>query len=275
MLMNRNFLEMKANGEKIVMVTAYDYPSAKQAEEAETDMILVGDSLGMVVLGYNSTTEVTIEDMTHHAKAVRRGAPNTYMVVDMPFMSYYGSVDTSIENARKVFQKSNAQALKLEGASKEILELVRRLTDGGIPVVGHIGLTPQTYNVLGGYRLQGNDPDGSNELLRQAKALEASGAQALVLEVIPKELAKIITDELSIPVIGIGAGMDCDGQVLVYHDILQYGIERLPKFVKTYANFNEIGVQGIKAYVSDVKNKSFPTEPYTYKINHLDDLPKT
>ncbi len=275
MLMNRDFLKMKANNEKIVMVTAYDYPSAKQAEEAKTDMILVGDSLGMVVLGYNSTTEVTIDDMTHHAKAVRRGAPNTYMVVDMPFMSYYGSIDVSIENARNVFQKSNAQALKLEGASKEILELIRRLTDGGIPIVGHIGLTPQTHNVLGGYRLQGNDSDGSNELLKQAKSLEASGAQALVLECIPKELAKIITEALSIPVIGIGAGIDCDGQVLVYHDILQYGVNRLPKFVKTYADFNEVGVTGIKAYVSDVRNKSFPTEPYTYKIKNIDDLPKT
>ncbi len=274
MLMNRDFLKMKANDEKMVMVTAYDYPSAKQAEEAEVDMILVGDSLGMVVLGYDSTTEVTIDDMTHHAKAVRRGAPNTYMIVDMPFMSYHGSIDNSVENARKVFQTSNAQALKLEGASKENLELTRRLTDGGIPIVGHIGLTPQTFNVLGGYRLQGNDADTSNQLLEQAKLLEENGAQALVLECIPKELATIITNELTIPVIGIGAGLDCDGQVLVYHDILQYGVDRLPKFVKTYADFNELGVTGIKDYVSDVRNKTFPTEPYTYKMKNIDDLPK-
>lgn len=275
MLMNRDFLKKKANDEKIVMVTAYDYPSAKQAEEADTDMILVGDSLGMVVLGYDSTTEVTIDDMTHHAKAVRRGAPETFMVVDMPFMSYHGSIDQSVENARNVFQKSNAQALKLEGASRELLELTRRLTDGGIPIVGHIGLTPQTFNVLGGYRLQGNDADASNQLLEQAKLLEENGAQALVLECIPKELATIITKELTIPVIGIGAGIDCDGQVLVYHDILQYGVDRLPKFVKTYADFNNVGVTGIKAYVSDVRNKSFPTEPYTYKMKNIEDLPKT
>lgn len=274
MLMNRDFLKMKANDEKIVMVTAYDYPSAKQAENAGVDMLLVGDSLGMVVLGYDSTTEVTINDMTHHAKAVRRGAPDTYMVVDMPFMSYHGSIDQSIENARNVFQQSNAQALKLEGASEEILELVRRLTDGGIPIVGHIGLTPQTFNVLGGYRLQGNDSEASNDLVKQAKALENNGAQALVLECIPKELAKIITDNLTIPVIGIGAGLDCNGQVLVYHDILQYGVDRLPKFVKTYADFNETGVKGVEAYVNDVRNKSFPSDPYTYQMKNIKDLPK-
>ncbi|HLR60192.1 MAG TPA: 3-methyl-2-oxobutanoate hydroxymethyltransferase [Pseudogracilibacillus sp.] len=274
MLMNRDFLKMKKNDDKVVMLTSYDYPSAKQAEEADVDMILVGDSLGMVVLGYDSTTEVTINDMIHHAKAVRRGAPNTYMVVDMPFMSYHGSIDQSVDNARKVFQKSNAQALKLEGASREILELTRRLTDGGIPIVGHIGLTPQTFNVLGGYRLQGNDAETSNKLVEQAKLYEENGAQALVLECIPKELSEIITNELSIPVIGIGAGLDCDGQVLVYHDILQYGVDRLPKFVKTYADFNKEGLNGIKSYVQDVRNKTFPTEPYTYKMKNIEDLPK-
>lgn len=274
MLMNRDFLKMKANNEKIVMITSYDFPSAKQAEKSGVDMILVGDSLGMVVLGYDSTTEVTIDDMTHHAKAVRRGAPNTYMVVDMPFMTYHGSIDRSVENAREIFQKSNAQALKLEGASKEILELTRRLTDGGIPIVGHIGLTPQTFNVLGGYRIQGNDSDTSHELLKQAKLLEENGAQALVLECIPKELAKIITNELNIPIIGIGAGIDCDGQVLVYHDLLQYGVNRLPKFVKSYADFNEVGVTGIESYVSEVRNKDFPTESFTYQMKKIEDLPK-
>lgn len=274
MLMNRDFLKMKKNDDKIVMLTSYDYPSAKQAEEADVDMILVGDSLGMVVLGYDSTTEVTLNDMIHHAKAVRRGASNTYMVVDMPFMSYHGSIDQSVDNARKIFQKSNAQALKLEGASKEILELTRRLTDGGIPIVGHIGLTPQTFNVLGGYRLQGNDAETSNKLVDQAKLYEENGAQALVLECIPKELSEIITNELTIPVIGIGAGLDCDGQVLVYHDILQYGVDRLPKFVKTYADFNKEGLSGIKNYIQDVRNKTFPKEPYTYKMKNIEDLPK-
>ena len=273
MLRNLDFLKMKALNDKITMVTAYDYPSAKQAESAGADMILVGDSLGMVVLGYESTTAVTVEDMVHHAKAARRGAKNTFLVVDMPFMSYHGAIDASIITAKEMFQKTDAQALKVEGASKETLELTRRLTEGGIPIVGHIGLTPQTFNILGGYRLQGNNKNDSNQLLDQAKLLESAGAQAIVLECIPKELAKIISESISIPTIGIGAGINCDGQVLVYHDLLQYGVERLPKFVKTYADFNTIGVDGIKAYIDEVKQKVFPSDEYTYTMKNIDDLP--
>lgn len=269
-----NFQKMKENKEKITMITAYDYPSAKQAERAGIDTILVGDSLGMTVLGYSSTTQVTLDDMIHHAKAVKRGAPNTFMVVDMPFMSYHSSLEQSIKNAVKLFQETDAQALKIEGASKEILELVRRLTDGGIPVVGHLGLTPQTVNVLGGYRVQGNDEEKSKELLADAKNLEAMGAVMVVYECIPKELTEIFAPELAIPTIGIGAGVNADGQVLVYHDLLQYGSDRLPKFVKHYADFNVAGEEAIKQYVDDVKQSRFPAEQHTYAIKDKAFLPE-
>lgn len=265
---------MKDNQEKIAMITAYDYPSAKQAEAAEADVILVGDSLGMTVLGYSSTTQVTVSDMSHHAKAVKRGAPNTFIVVDMPFMSYHGSIEQSIQNAVTLFQESDTHAVKVEGASDEILELVRRLTDGGIPVVGHLGLTPQSVNVLGGYRVQGNDENAGKQLLDDAKRLEAAGAVMIVFECIPKELTEIISPALRIPTIGIGAGVSADGQVLVYHDLLQYGSDRLPKFVKHYADFNVAGVEAIKQYVADVKEMQFPAEIHTYKIKDKAFLPK-
>ena len=274
MLTVRNFQQMKENNDKITMLTAYDYPSAKQAEEAEVDTILVGDSLGMTVLGYPSTTQVTLNDMSHHAQAVKRGAPNTFIVVDMPFMSYHGSIEQSIQNAVTLFQESDANALKIEGASEEILELVRRLTDGGIPVVGHLGLTPQSVNVLGGYRVQGNDEAASNKLLEDAKKLEAAGAVMIVFECIPKELTEIITSALYIPTIGIGAGLQADGQVLVYHDILQYGVDRLPKFVQHYADFNKAGVDAIKQFVHDVKQASFPEDKHSYTIKDEAFLPK-
>src|SRR5699024_5920277 len=245
------------------MVTAYDYPSAKQVAKAEADVILVGDSLGMVVLGYTSTTEVTLNDMIHHAKAVRRGAPNTFVVVDMPFMSYHASLEQSIENTLNVFQKTNAQAIKLEGASKDILTLTEKLTDGGIPIVGHLGLTPQLVNGIGGYKVQGNNEQASKQLLHDAKQLEKSGAIAVVLECIPKELGELLTSELTIPTIGIGAGANCDGQVLVYHDILQYGVDAFPKFVKHYSDFDSSGINAIKNYVNDVKKGKFPQLEHT------------
>lgn len=269
-----DFAKMKQTKEKITMITAYDYPSAKQAEDAKVDCILVGDSLGMVVLGYQSTTQVTLDDMIHHSKAVRRGAKNTFVVVDMPFMSYHASLEHSVINATKLFQESDAQALKIEGASEETLTLTKRLTNGGIPVIGHLGLTPQTVNVLGGYRVQGKDEAASKKLLEDAKQLEASGAAAIVLECIPKELGKLVTETINIPTIGIGAGADCDGQVLVYHDLLQYGVEQLPKFVKTYANLNLYGTQAVANYVEDVKSSQFPLEEHTYKIKNLEILPK-
>lgn len=269
-----DFQQMKSDGEKIAMITAYDFPSAQQAEEAEADVILVGDSLGMVVLGYDSTTNVTLADMVHHGKAVRRGAKDTFVVVDMPFMSYHASLEKAIENATVLFQDTNAQAIKIEGASEETLTLTKRLTEGGIPVVGHLGLTPQTVNVLGGYRVQAKDKATSQKLLDDAKQLEVAGACMIVLECIPKELGEIVTQSLSIPTIGIGAGANCDGQVLVYHDLLKYGAHQLPKFVKTYTNFHEYGVEAIKKYVSDVKKHHFPLEEHSYKFANKELLPK-
>ncbi|WP_405101851.1 3-methyl-2-oxobutanoate hydroxymethyltransferase [Oceanobacillus sp. FSL H7-0719] len=261
-----DFLKMKQENEKITMLTSYDYPSAKQAEEAEVDMILVGDSLGNVVLGYDSTVQVKVDDMIHHGKAVRRGAKNTFVVVDMPFMSYHVSLEESMKNAYRIFQETNAQAVKIEGGSQENLQLIKRLANAGIPVVAHLGLTPQTFNVLGGYKVQGKDKASADKLILESKQVAASGAIALVLECVPKELAELITKTIDIPTIGIGAGLHCDGQVLVYHDVLKYGVDRLPKFVKPYGDFNEIGVKAIKEYVSEVKNQSFPTEEYSFLL---------
>lgn len=274
-MLNRNdFQRMKQEQEKITMVTAYDYPAAKMAEEAGTDTVLVGDSLGNVVLGYSTTVKVTMDDMIHHAKAVKRGAPNTFMVVDMPFMSYHVSLEESLKNAQKLFQETDAQALKIEGATEEIFSLTEKLTNAGIPVVAHLGLTPQSVHVLGGYRVQGNNHEDAEQLLQDAKVLEEHGAIMLVLECVPAELAKIISESLTIPTIGIGAGVDCNGQVLVYHDILQYGVDRLPKFVKTYGNFNENGATALKSYVTDVKEKKFPLKEHSYFMKDPADLPK-
>lgn len=265
--------KMKEAEDKITMVTAYDYPSAKMAEQAHVDTILVGDSLGMVVLGYSSTVQVTMDDMIHHAKAVRRGAKDTFMVVDMPFMSYHISLEDALRNAKRLFQETDAQALKIEGADEDILTLTEKLTQAGIPVVAHIGLTPQTVNVLGGYKVQGKDQESAKKLLKDALALEKHGAIAVVLECVPKALSKLITETLTIPTIGIGAGVHCDGQVLVYHDILKYGVDRLPSFVKTYTDFNQAGHEAITAYVTDVKQQTFPTDEYSFHMNE-DLLPK-
>ncbi|GGM23024.1 3-methyl-2-oxobutanoate hydroxymethyltransferase [Paraliobacillus quinghaiensis] len=264
---NKTFIKMKQENEKITMITAYDYPSAKLSEQANVDMILVGDSLGMVVLGYSSTIQVTIEDMIHHGKAVTRGAQDTFVVVDMPFMSYHISLEDALRNAKRIYQETGAQALKVEGSSPEIRNLITHLTNAGIPVVAHIGLTPQSVNVLGGYRVQGKDQAGATKIIEDAKAIEKSGAIAIVLECVPKELANVVTDQLNIPTIGIGAGVACDGQVLVYHDLIQYGVDRLAKFVKTYDNSNERITSAIKKYVEEVKDASFPEEKHSYTID--------
>ncbi|MDV2580808.1 3-methyl-2-oxobutanoate hydroxymethyltransferase [Alkalibacillus haloalkaliphilus] len=258
--------QKKQAGERIAMITAYDYPSAKTSEQAEVDMILVGDSLGMVVLGYSSTIPVTVDDMIHHGKAVRRGAPNTFTVVDMPFMSFNISIEQTLAHAKRMFQEIEPSALKLEGG-REVAETVRKLTEAGIPVVAHIGLTPQTVNVLGGYKVQGKSEEDARQLLEDAKIMQDSGAVALVLECVPASLAKMITEQLDIPTIGIGAGASCDGQVLVYHDLLEYGVDRLAKFVKPYANVNELAVEGISNYVQEVKQLQFPKEEHTYSMN--------
>lgn len=260
-----DFLKMKKNKEKIVMITAYDYPSAKQSEEAGVDIILVGDSLGMVVLGYDSTIPVTMDEMIHHAKAVRRGAKNTFIVVDMPFMSYHLSIRDTLMNAARIMQEAGANAVKIEGADG-VLEHIRALTGAGVPVVAHLGLTPQSVGVLGGYKVQGKDASAARKLIEDAKKCEEAGAFMVVLECVPRQLAAEITKIVNIPTIGIGAGVETDGQVLVYHDVLTYGVDRVPKFVKSFANIDVEAMKGLKAYVEEVKAGTFPEEAYTYTM---------
>ncbi|HEK9102184.1 3-methyl-2-oxobutanoate hydroxymethyltransferase [Bacillus pfraonensis] len=260
-----DFLKMKEKGEPITMLTAYDYPSAKLAEEAEVDMILVGDSLGMVVLGYDSTVPVTVEDMIHHTKAVRRGAKETFVVTDMPFMSYHVSLSETMHNARRIVQESGAHAVKVEGAG-EVVSIIHYLTNAGIPVVAHLGLTPQSVGVLGGYKVQGKDAESAKKLLEDAKKCEEAGAIAIVLECVPMQLAKMVSDELTVPTIGIGAGKDVDGQVLVYHDLISYGVSRVPKFVKQYTSVQEEIVRAIAQYVAEVKTGRFPEEQHSFTM---------
>ncbi|MDM5192890.1 3-methyl-2-oxobutanoate hydroxymethyltransferase [Bacillus hominis] len=260
-----DFLKMKEQGEPITMLTAYDYPSAKLAEEAKVDMILVGDSLGMVVLGYDSTVPVTVEDMIHHTKAVRRGAKETFIVTDMPFMSYHVSLQDTMVNARRIVQESGAHALKVEGAG-EVISTIHYLTNAGIPVVAHLGLTPQSVGVLGGYKVQGKDAESAKKLIEDAKKCEEAGAIALVLECVPMQLAELISEQLTIPTIGIGAGKKVDGQVLVYHDLISYGVNRVPKFVKQYTSVQEEIVRGISQYVTEVKTGQFPEEKHSFTM---------
>lgn len=259
------FLKMKQKKEPIVMLTAYDYPSAKLAEEAGVDMILVGDSLGMVVLGYDSTIPVTVDDMIHHTKAVKRGAKDTYIVTDMPFMSYHVSRSDALKNAARIIQESGAHAVKIEG-SNDVIYTISALTEAGIPVVAHLGLTPQAVGVLGGYKVQGKDAESARQLIEDAKKVEKAGAIALVLECVPKQLGEEVTNSISIPTIGIGAGNGTDGQVLVFHDVVSYGVDRVPKFVKQYASVNEPIKQGIQDYITEVKAKSFPDEKHSYTM---------
>lgn len=261
-----DFLQMKETQEKITMLTAYDYPSARNAEKVDVDMILVGDSLGMVVLGYDSTIPVTIADMIHHTKAARRGAPDTFIVTDMPFLSYHGSVAETIQNARQIIQETGANALKLEGAG-DVFTKIAHLSAGGVAVVAHLGLTPQTVGLTGSYKVQAKSKEAAQDLLRQAKEAEAAGAIALVLEAIPRQLAKEVTAAISIPTIGIGAGVDTDGQVLVYHDVIQYGTDRVAKFVKTYADVDAMIDTALSSYVSDVRSGSFPALEHTFTMS--------
>lgn len=260
-----DFLKMKERNEKIAMLTAYDYPSAKQAEEAGVDVILVGDSLGMVVLGYESTIPVTLDDMIHHAKAVKRGAKDTFIVVDMPFLTYHLSVKDTLANAGRLIQETGAHAVKVEGAD-EVIEKMAALTKAGIPVCAHLGLTPQSVGVLGGYKVQGKEMESAKKLLEDAKKCEEAGAFAIVLECIPKQLGAEVASSLSIPVIGIGAGKEVDGQVLVYHDLLGYGVNRVPKFVKKYHDINPLAVESIQFYVNEVKNRQFPEEQHSFTM---------
>lgn len=260
-----DFVKMKNNGEKIAMLTAYDFPAAKQAEKAGVDMILVGDSLGMVVLGYDSTIPVTMSDMIHHAKAVKRGAANTFIVVDMPFMSYHLSTKDTLINACQLIQETGAQAVKVEGGD-EVIDQIEALTKAGIPVVAHLGLTPQSVAVLGGYKVQGKNAAAALKLLEDAKKCETAGAFAIVLECVPQQLAKEVASALNIPTIGIGAGPHADGQVLVYHDVLTYGVDRVPKFVKRYLNSEEMMEEGLRAYVKEVKGGLFPEAQHSFNM---------
>lgn len=260
-----DFEKMKQAGEKISMLTAYDYPSAKLVEQAGVDTILVGDSLGMVVLGYDSTVPVTMEEMLHHTKAVRRGATQTFVIADLPFMSYV-TLDLALMNAGRFIKEAGADAVKLEGGLN-VVPIVEGLTRAGIPVVAHIGLTPQTANQLGGFKVQGRDLDSAIQLVNDSLALEQAGAFLIVLEAIPRQVAAQITNRLKIPTIGIGAGVDCDGQVLVYHDILGLFERFKPKFVKQFAQLGQEVVRAIHLYHEEVKSSLFPVEEHTFGLS--------
>lgn len=260
-----DFNKMKQEGEKIVMLTAYDYPSGKLAEEAGVDVILVGDSLGMVVLGYNSTVAVTVEDMIHHGKATRRGAPDTFLIVDMPFGTYQGNYDRTLQQAVRVLQETGADALKLEGAG-EVIAVTQELTNTGIPIVAHLGLLPQHAGVVGGYKVQGKTAAAAEQLLADAVASEGAGACMIVLECIPYQLAEKVSQAVSIPVIGIGAGAKTDGQVLVYHDVIQYGSHRIPKFVEKFADAGSLIQKGLEDYVEAVKKGVFPAAEHRFTM---------
>ena len=259
--------QMKQNGEPITMVTAYDYAMAKNVCEAGIEMILVGDSLGNVVLGYNSTVPVTMDEMIHHTKAVMRGAQGALVVGDMPFMSYQASVVDGMYNAARFLKETGCAAVKLEGGS-EVCELVHKLTQAGIPVVGHIGLTPQSVNQLGGFKVQGKSAEAAQKLLDDARSLEQAGAFSIVLECVPELLAKKVTESLpTAATIGIGAGKYCDGQVLVCNDLLGFTDGFCPKFVKRYADVHGEIVNAVKGYITDVKARSFPAAEHTFKID--------
>ena len=259
------FKSAKENGEKLTMLTAYDYSTAKLIDEAGVDSILVGDSLGMVMLGYEDTVSVTMDDMIHHTKAVTRGAKNALVVADMPFMSYQTSVYDAVVNAGRLLKEGRAQAVKLEGG-QEFCEHISAIVKASIPVVAHIGMTPQSINAYGGFKVQGKSAEAANKIIEDAKAVEKAGAFAVVLECVPAKLAEIISNTVSIPTIGIGAGAGCDGQVLVYQDMLGMYSDFTPKFVKKYCSLGETMTAAFKGYIDDVKNGSFPEEKHTFTI---------
>lgn len=260
------FKESKKNGEKLTMLTAYDYTTAKLLDESGIDSILVGDSLGMVVLGYDDTLSVTMEDMIHHSAAVARGAKNALIVTDMPFMSYQTSVYDAVVNAGRLVKEGQAQAVKLEGGI-EFCEHIKAIVKASIPVCAHIGLTPQSINAFGGFKVQGKGKQEAQRLLDEARAVEEAGAFAVVLECVPAKLAKKISESISIPTIGIGAGAGCDGQVLVYQDMLAMYSDFKPKFVKQYAQIGSVMKDAFRQYIDEVKSGAFPSEEHTFKID--------
>ncbi len=260
-----DFKELKRQGKKIRMVTAYDYPTAVIIEKTDIEMILVGDSLGMVVLGYDGTVPVTVEDIIHHAKPVVKGAPNTHIVADMPFMSYQVSIEDAIRNAGRLIKESGADSVKLEGGL-DYAPTVKAIVKAGIPVMGHIGLTPQTAGSLGGFKVQGKDAKAAQDLIDSAIALEDAGAFAIVLECIPAPLAKIISQKLTIPTIGIGAGVYCDGQVLVTQDMLGLFDRFVPKFVKQYAQIGQLELEAFNKYAEEVALGVFPDDAHSFSM---------
>lgn len=260
-----SFQNAKSKGEKISMLTAYDYTTAQLLDEAGVDSILVGDSLGMTMLGYETTLEVTMDDMIHHTKAVVRGTKNALVIGDMPFLSYHVSIEETIRNAGRFIKEAGAQAVKLEGG-REMVDKIKALVAAKIPVIGHLGLTPQSVNMFGGFKVQGKGAEQAQEILDDARALEAAGVFAIVLECVPSALAKKITEAIGIPTIGIGAGADCDGQVLVIQDVLGMYTGLQPKFVKRYKETGEDIKEATRAYIKDIDSGAFPAKEHTFSI---------
>jgi 3-methyl-2-oxobutanoate hydroxymethyltransferase len=260
-------LQMKQQANPITVITAYDYPSARLAEQAGIDVILVGDSVGNVVLGYDSTIPVTIDDMVYHTRAVRRGATQTFVIADMPFFTYHASLDATMNHVARLMQEGHAHAVKLEGGA-EIANTVKHIVNAGVPVVGHLGLTPQSVHQLGGYRIQGRHLDEITRIVHDAEMLVEAGVCAIVLELVTEELATWLTQHIRVPTIGIGSGSHCDGQVLVFHDMMQYHAETtMKKFVKTYADLHLHILSGIQQYVQEVKTREFPSPAHSYEMD--------
>lgn len=269
-----DFHNMKKSGEKVSWVTAYDFPTASFAEQAGIDMILVGDSLGMVVLGYNGTVPVTMDDCISHCQAVRRGAPNTFVIGDMPFGSYQSSDEEAVHNAVRFLKEADMDAIKLEGG-RRVTSRIKAIADAGIVVFGHVGLTPQSSGQLGGFKAQGRTIDSARELIKDAIAVKEAGAQAILLEAVPPEVTEFIAKKLTIPVYSIGAGLPCDGQLLICGDMLGQFQAFTPKFVKKYANVAEVVINAFKEYIDDVKNERFPEDKHVYHIkDSMEDFEK-
>lgn len=261
-----SFVESKKENRKISMLTAYDYSTAKLLDNAGVDTLLVGDSLGMVMLGYENTLQVTMDDMLHHTKAVTRGAKKAMVIGDMPFMSYHISVEEAIRNAGRFIQEAGAHAVKLEGG-KNVINQIKGIINAQIPVLGHLGLTPQSVNMFGGFKVQGKDSEAAKALIEDALMLQEAGVFGIVLECVPEKLGKIISEKLEIPTIGIGAGKYCDGQVLVIQDMLGMYSDFVPKFVKKYADLGELMIEAVKRYDEEVKTSKFPEAKHTFKIS--------
>ncbi|MCD5414989.1 MAG: 3-methyl-2-oxobutanoate hydroxymethyltransferase [Clostridiales bacterium] len=260
-----SFIKSKKEGKKISMLTAYDYSTAKLLDEAGLDSILVGDSLGMVILGYEKTLQVTVDDMIHHTKAVTRGVKRACVIADMPFLSYHISVEETIRNAGRMIQEANAHAVKLEGG-REVVDKIEALIKAQIPVMGHLGLTPQSVNMMGGFKVQGKDESQAKIILEDAKLLQEAGVFSIVLECVPAKLAKLISESIDIPTIGIGAGKDCDGQVLVIQDMLGMYSDFTPKFVKKYCEVGLVIKEAVSKYKEEIQEGLFPEEVHTFKI---------